>query len=754
MNSDSHSMRPSHITPAGVSTETTLLPSAEREDARLLRESEQRYRTLLAAFSQVMWTTNAEGVAERDMPMWCAFTGQNTDEARNWGWLAAIHPDDRAATLRAWEQAVAAGSEYQATYRLRRHDGAYRSMTTRAVPVRNDDGTIREWVGACTDVTEQLTLEEQLQQTAENATARMSETEAIFNAITDAVFIFDARGAVRRTNRAADEIVSHTGYGSLRALAVADREATGVVRDEYDQPLTALTSPVQRLLRGESLTDADAADLLLHRDDGRAVRVSMTGAPIRSARGKVVGAVAIARDVTERRERDSRTHAALDALLNMAESLVHGPAEAACPVSAQAEQSFPGKNEVAQRLVELACPVLSCERVSISAIETDTGILRPVAQVGLTPRQARQWWETGLASQMPLSAQLTAEQFGRLAAGEPIVFDTADPKYAHLPNPYDIRTLMVAPMITGGRFIGILALDHGAEAHVYAADEYALTSAVAKLAALVLERDRLLTEREAARAQALALTDANARMDEFLGIVSHELRNPLTILKVNLQLAKRRLLSLTDRADSTLTLEQVYEQVAALQNFLRLADRHASISERLVSDLVDFSRLQSSQLDLRSECSSLTTIVADAVAAQRQTHPERAIEVAVLANGEIPVLGDADRISQVVTNYLTNALKYSPVEAPVRVCISVEGPTATVSVTDQGQGLPVEEQALIWERFSRAPSVTDLSGTGASLGLGLHICKSIIERQGGQVGVRSAQGEGSTFWFSLPVHAG
>jgi signal transduction histidine kinase len=113
----------------------------------------------------------------------------------------------------------------------------------------------------------------------------------------------------------------------------------------------------------------------------------------------------------------------------------------------------------------------------------------------------------------------------------------------------------------------------------------------------------------------------------------------------------------------------------------------------------------------------------------------------------------AGRIEQVVTNYLTNALKYSPADRPVEVGVEVEPGKQQVRVwvRDQGPGLPLAEQGRIWERFHRVQGVEVQSGTGVGLGLGLYICRMIVERHHGQVGVQSASGQGATFWFTLPL---
>jgi len=117
----------------------------------------------------------------------------------------------------------------------------------------------------------------------------------------------------------------------------------------------------------------------------------------------------------------------------------------------------------------------------------------------------------------------------------------------------------------------------------------------------------------------------------------------------------------------------------------------------------------------------------------------------------VPVVADALRLGQVVTNYLTNALKYSSADRPVEVGLQVNDQQAWVEVRDEGPGIPAKEQEHIWERYHRVKGIEVQSGTGVGLGLGLPISRAIIEQQQGQVGVQSAPGQGSTFWFSLPL---
>lgn len=188
---------------------------------------------------------------------------------------------------------------------------------------------------------------------------------------------------------------------------------------------------------------------------------------------------------------------------------------------------------------------------------------------------------------------------------------------------------------------------------------------------------------------------------------------------------------------------------AQLRRLLDRANHQARRLTRIVTDLVDMSRIQTDKLELRAERCMLTQIVQEAIEEQRVTHPERTIRFSSSPR-ETPVVADADRIAQVVTNYLTNALKYSRSDQPVEVRIEQADGVERVVVRDHGPGLPQDQLEHIWERFYRTPDSTVQSGSGVGLGLGLYISKTIIERHGGHVGVESKVGQGSTFWFTLP----
>jgi PAS domain S-box-containing protein len=153
----------------GSSTDIEDAKHAERE----VRLSEQRFRSLVEATSAIVWTTPASGAFTGDQPSWSSFTGQAPAEYDGEGWLAAVHAEDRAATLAAWRAALRDHAMYQAEHRLRRRDGQWRHMMARAVPILARDGSLREWVGLHMDVTDTRRTERALRESQDRLRAAL-----------------------------------------------------------------------------------------------------------------------------------------------------------------------------------------------------------------------------------------------------------------------------------------------------------------------------------------------------------------------------------------------------------------------------------------------------------------------------------------------------------------------------------------------------------------------------------------------------
>jgi len=274
------------------------------------------------------------------------------------------------------------------------------------------------------------------------------------------------------------------------------------------------------------------------------------------------------------------------------------------------------------------------------------------------------------------------------------------------------------------------------------------------------ERSQLLAREQAARMEAEMerrhVEELNRQLEaeeealrqaqqDFLSMVSHGLRTPLQSIMGFIELA----LLYSELLPRPLSPE-AEELIGKMEVGLKRAMGHVHIEARLVEELLDASRLERRTFNLAVRECNLAAIVQEVVAGQRQAAPMRRLELVAPAQEEVLVMADARRIGQVLTNYLVNALRYSSADRDVLVRLDVEGHRVQVSVRDQGPGLTPEQQQQIWERFYQA-GASEYRGARGGLGLGLALAKAIIEQHGGQVGVESHLGQGSTFWFTLPL---
>ena len=231
------------------------------------------------------------------------------------------------------------------------------------------------------------------------------------------------------------------------------------------------------------------------------------------------------------------------------------------------------------------------------------------------------------------------------------------------------------------------------------------------------------------------LVEANMAKDKFLGIVSHELKTPLTSLKGMTQLLHRQV----ERAEAP---EVVSTGLLDMERSLRRM-------EVLVNDLLDSSLIETNMFVLHRKRCDLVELCRHLIDEYTAGFgPALAFEVP----GEpIEVEVDADRISQAIINLLSNARKYSSKGSPITVTLQQAGYEAIVSVRDMGVGIPLEMLPNIFEQFYRVPGIEVQNGPHIGLGLGLYISRKIVERHGGHIDVQSTAGEGSTFSIILPL---
>lgn len=244
--------------------------------------------------------------------------------------------------------------------------------------------------------------------------------------------------------------------------------------------------------------------------------------------------------------------------------------------------------------------------------------------------------------------------------------------------------------------------------------------------------DRLRAADEQIRSEKDELERLNAEKNRFLGMAAHDLRNPLFgVLSLTEALIRRGSVPEGDR------------------KFLEQISKATKSMKALVDDFLDVSAIEAGELRLRLERVDLSSLIEESVAGQRDLAIRKNIEIHFERTGETAVVADRHKIGQVMVNLITNALKFSPEHSSVYVSIAASGAAARVSVADSGPGISPVDRDLLFRPFSVA-SARSTSGE-SSTGLGLAICRKIIEGHGGRIWVESNEGRGSVFMFELAL---
>ena len=221
--------------------------------------------------------------------------------------------------------------------------------------------------------------------------------------------------------------------------------------------------------------------------------------------------------------------------------------------------------------------------------------------------------------------------------------------------------------------------------------------------------------------------------EDIMGFVAHELRNPLA----NIVLCHELL-------GEILTDHKMDEPLG----YLKRSQNNVSRLTRMISELYDATKVSSGHMRLENAFFNFGEMIEEAVETIKVLHP--AYHIRVSGNADIKVFGDRYRMIQVVTNYLSNGIKYSLGSDEVELTMKYDEKMITVSVRDKGPGISKEHLPSIFKRFFRAEKTKNLEG----IGLGLYLCKQIITAHNGKVWVESQEGKGSTFYFSVPVAPG
>lgn len=770
-------------------------PASRRASA----DAEDRFRALAQATGALVWSVSADA-RSIETAGWTGFTGQSASEVRDWGWLDAIHPDDREMARRGLLDAVEHPHPVSGHIRVRRQDGEYRVMQVRAVPVFDSRKALREWVGVCTDITDQLQQQRALAEYAaalppvDGATAERLPSHQLLEAISDGFLTVDALGRLTYVNAAVEQVIGRDraellGRNVWDVFPVAVglpffSEYQRVVREGKPALFEAYYPPLDRWYETRIYPAQGGATTFLvditSQKRREAEQMRQLAAEREAQKATVVGHIRFQRlmdanvvgilvgdrecvlecndtflDMTgytradledglltwerltplEQQEPDRQ---ALEAVLASDPTTVLNVP----PFEKEYVRADGSTVPVLIGLVELEHEPLSvlCFAVDLSerkrleraladqAVELDA-ILQAMAdglllydaegRIRRVNRYARD--RLGLAQPIWDLYRTTTfdERAALLASGAQ---SSATLPLEHLP----VRQVLRGEIQPGSPPADIAITGPDGESCVFSVSGEPLYDNAGHInAAVMLLRD-VTEERELEQQKA-----------ELLRVVAHDLANPVSAMQLYIQMEQRR-------------LARSYATPPDAGSGLAPAVEHAMVRiDRLLRDLqvavgaeAGALRIEPARIDLAALCRHEAEL--------QQAVTGRTIELR-LPEGVVSLLADPERIGQVVANLLFNALKYSPPNREVTLTVSVEREWARVAVTDHGPGIPAHELSQLFHQFHRVSTIQAQRGFGASLGLGLYISRSIVERHGGTIHVESEVGEGSTFWFMLPL---
>jgi PAS domain S-box-containing protein len=608
------------------------------------------------------------------------------------------------------------------------------------LPVTDSTGSTVGILDIFEDVTATVLQRQHLEQIAAQERARAAELETILNNMSEGICVIDKAGRVVRSNPISDALMrqdlsGHTLYSPHEVDYNYNR------RHIDGRPLEASETLSARVLRGEIVRDFRyiASD-----GEGRDHTFSTNGTPLYDEYNQISGGILLFHDVTATEQHQIE----LELANRSAEEIQKALLELA--VAAAGVSNLP---ELLQNIVKIVPAVTGCDRAGITLYNSQTEELLPGAVYGLKPEQIPAWMsEIGKRDRSSPYDAMLFERHETLTLDFKVLAETFRQQGIELPNPYNIETALFLPLVYRGEFIGMLSLDHAGTHHIFTPHEIRILEGMARLSAIAIQNVRLLSQAN----EAFTLREANRLKDEFMSLVAHELRNPLTTVKGYTQMIQRQLRKTGTNEGQIKHLDLIVEQ----------SDRMT----RLVEDLLDLARIEAGRFELRLNSADLALLAARAIETYQSNTSKHVLTLTLDSGSDHTVYTgfyDVDRLSQVISNLLSNAIKYSPQGGVIALKLyrqsgadlSASIPSGIVdnlpsdllhfSITDSGIGIPHDQQEALFERFFRS-SLSRASGL-PGLGLGLHISSQIITLHNGYMWAESSgENLGSTFHFFLP----
>jgi PAS domain S-box-containing protein len=679
---------------------------AERKRAdEIAREKEAYFRAIADLVPDLLWRNDVTGNTDWYNQRWLDYTGQTLEEAQGYGWLEAIHPDDRAQSLANFQNAIDERRLLRQEHRIKGTDGNYRWFLVRVHPVFDGDGQIIQWFGAASDIHAQRLALHALRESEKRLRATIENLPggAAFIVDRDLRYLLAEGEALSIAGFKPEDLVNKTIFEALPPELTAKYEAL-----------------YRKALAGESFEfEHNAHD-----------RTYISrGTPLRSPSGEVYAVLAISYDITDRKrtEEQLRQAAEIDAFrVTLSDALrsLADPAEIQIEAMrvlgehlgvtrAQYYEAEPNDDYVvsAGGYTDGAPPVI--ERIRMD-------------DFGSFVKEAFRAGRTLAVADVSVDARVSKAE---LASYDALGF----------------RAYIGVPLVKAGRFVASLGIHH-AKLHDWTDEEIALAEETAERTWAAVERARAEAElrrseiqrireqaaREEERQRAESLAELDRAKTLFFNNVSHEFRTPLTLLLAPLQDA------LSDRA---------HPLAPAQRERLDLVHRNSLRLLKLVNNLLDFSRIEAGRMEAIYEPTDLATFTTELASVFRSASERAGLRLIVDCPPLLePVYVDRSMWEKIVFNLLSNAFKYT-FEGEIAVKLH-QSDRVVVQIQDTGTGIAAEHLPHLFERFYQVRGLQARTHEGS--GIGLALVHELIQLHGGTIEVSSAVGQGTSFAIALP----
>ncbi len=533
--------------------------------------------------------------------------------------------------------------------------------------------------------------------------------QVTLSSIGDAVITTDMNGRITFMNGVAETLTGWTFDDTTRSYL---HDVFRIINETTRQPVE---DPVAKVLRENTVVGLENHPILIAKD-GTEMPIDDSGAPIRGESGTIVGIILVFRDITERRQKET----ALDATFQRTQDLYE---------TCRRIGLVSSPDEVVQALLTSRYLNHASQCAVLTFNSSWNGSLPERYEVAAAFAAGRPL--PGFAT----NGSLDGSPLGNLLSPTTPLFieDTRtdlrlDQETRELFAPTGTQSTMIFPLTAGRRCFGALLLYFVSPQH-WSQEDYRHIQIFVDQICVTMDNVRLFAAEARARLDA---EQANQLKLKFLAMISHELRTPLTSIK---------------GFATTLLATDVTWDAESQRDFVAVISEEADKLTDLIGQLLDLSRLQAGKLRIEPDARSLREIVGIAMAELESIAAQHRLVVDI-APDLPPVMVDAQRIAQVLVNLVGNAAKYAPPAGRITLSAVAREGNLQVNVGDEGPGIPVENRESVFEAFLQLENSLPHQGTG--LGLGLAICKGLIEAHGGKIWVAETT-SGTTMSFTVPI---